>query len=246
MGIVSAIIVGVLIIILANETTAWMPRIRSSLVRIAAKLSPKEYRERLVEEWTAHLDSLPGELAKTLVAMDFIRSGLILGLRGSDAVSSALTRIIDVLLATSVIIISVPVLMVVFIAVRLDGQSQEVPDKVVGKGGREFFLNMVRAKGQLGLFLKRSRLDEVTILMNVLRGEMRLVGPRPRRASELCRLGASSEKYLRSGPGMFNPPAQDFQNNVDLADIAYLEQRSVLGDLEILAKGFWSVLFPEF
>jgi len=55
---------------------------------------------------------------------------------------------------------------------------------------------------RVGQFLRRSSLDELPQLINVLRGEMSLVGPRPIVVSELALYGDQLESYLSARPGI--------------------------------------------
>lgn len=91
----------------------------------------------------------------------------------------------------------------------------------------------------VGQFLRRSSLDELPQLLNVLRGEMSLVGPRPITVAELTRYGRARWHYLSVRPGITGLWQVSGRNNttyderVEL-DRCYVEQRSFVGDLRIL------------
>jgi lipopolysaccharide/colanic/teichoic acid biosynthesis glycosyltransferase len=93
----------------------------------------------------------------------------------------------------------------------------------------------------IGRFLRRSSLDELPQLLNVLRGEMNLVGPRPITVAELTRYGRVRWHYLSVRPGMTGLWQVSGRNNTTYEervtlDRRYVEQRSPLGDLAILVK----------
>ena len=58
---------------------------------------------------------------------------------------------------------------------------------------------------RVGRFLRRSSLDELPQLFNVLRGEMSLVGPRPIVRDEIARYGRDIEYYYAAKPGHDRP-----------------------------------------
>lgn len=103
----------------------------------------------------------------------------------------------------------------------------------------------------LGRFLRRSSLDELPQLINILRGEMSLVGPRPlqhRDSEKLKELDANAYSYrLQVLPGLTGPwqvggrSEVDYSNMVDL-DIDYIKNWSLLRDLGIILKTFVVVL----
>jgi hypothetical protein len=68
--IILAIVCG----ILANELFAWGPRLSDLLLKIAVKRMSPKLRERMREEWQAHLDALPGALSKLSAAAGFLFS----------------------------------------------------------------------------------------------------------------------------------------------------------------------------
>jgi len=103
---------------------------------------------------------------------------------------------------------------------------------------------------RLGKFLRRSSLDELPQFLNVLRGEMSVVGPRPIVRKELPRYGERMEEVLAVRPGLTGLWQVSGRNNlsyeerVDL-DVRYARHRSVLMDLKIILKTVMVVLDPR-
>jgi lipopolysaccharide/colanic/teichoic acid biosynthesis glycosyltransferase len=102
----------------------------------------------------------------------------------------------------------------------------------------------------IGRWLRRSSLDELPQLLNVLRGEMALVGPRPITAAELHRYGAVRWQYLSVLPGMTGlwqvsgRNRTGYERRVEL-DQLYVKTRSAWLDCKILAKTVLVVLARE-
>jgi exopolysaccharide production protein ExoY len=91
----------------------------------------------------------------------------------------------------------------------------------------------------VGRMLRKSSLDELPQLINVLRGEMSCVGPRPVVADELARYGAKAPLYLSTRPGMTGLWQVSGRSSVDYPtrvalDETYVRSWSVLLDLKIL------------
>lgn len=98
-----------------------------------------------------------------------------------------------------------------------------------------------------GRFLRRSSLDELPQLLNVLRGEMSLVGPRPVTATELLRYGEDRDCYLSVRPGLTGKWQVSGRNDISYAsrvalDAAYARNYSLMGDLGILVQTVGVVL----
>ncbi|MEO3470590.1 sugar transferase [Roseomonas sp. CAU 1739] len=95
---------------------------------------------------------------------------------------------------------------------------------------------------RIGRFLRATSLDELPQLINVLRGEMAVVGPRPVTPAELDRYyGVSAAHYLTVRPGITGlwqvsgRSETSYDQRVAL-DVAYVSQPSLLADLRILVK----------
>jgi undecaprenyl-phosphate galactose phosphotransferase len=103
---------------------------------------------------------------------------------------------------------------------------------------------------RVGGFLRRWSLDELPQLLNVLRGEMSLVGPRPYLPDERCRIGADLHSILSARPGMTGLWQVSGRNQLTFEDRVTLEAWYVRNwtawlDCIIFAKTFRAVLFPQ-
>ncbi|MBW4053739.1 MAG: sugar transferase [Proteobacteria bacterium] len=93
----------------------------------------------------------------------------------------------------------------------------------------------------LGRFLRRTSLDELPQLWNVLRGEMSLVGPRPVVRDELLRYGRNVRAYLSAKPGITGLWQIKGRNDTDyrrrvVLDTYYVRNRNLALDLYILLR----------
>jgi lipopolysaccharide/colanic/teichoic acid biosynthesis glycosyltransferase len=100
----------------------------------------------------------------------------------------------------------------------------------------------------IGRFLRASSLDELPQLINVLKGEMSLVGPRPVQASELAAFyGAAAQHYMSVRPGITGAWQVSGRSDTSYAqrvalDVAYASNPSLLADLRILLRTPMAVL----
>lgn len=112
---------------------------------------------------------------------------------------------------------------------------------------REFKLKHDVRVTPIGHFLRRSSLDELPQLWNVVRGEMSLVGPRPIIDKELERYGSNSKYYLMATPGITGlwqvsgRCETDYATRV-LLDVNYVTNWSLHRDIGILFKTFFVVI----
>lgn len=102
----------------------------------------------------------------------------------------------------------------------------------------------------IGKFLRRSKIDEIPQVLNVLKGEMSLVGPRPERVASLADYTDEIAKRLNMNPGMTG--LAQVSGNIYLTledrykfDVYYVEHFSILLDLKIIVRTVGVVIFGE-
>ncbi|ODT08716.1 MAG: sugar transferase [Mesorhizobium sp. SCN 65-20] len=98
-----------------------------------------------------------------------------------------------------------------------------------------------------GMLLRKSSIDELPQLFNILKGEMSCVGPRPVVSDELTRYGDQVDNYLAARPGLTGlwqvtgRSSTDYANRVAL-DSQYVRDWSLRSDAIILARTVFAVL----
>jgi lipopolysaccharide/colanic/teichoic acid biosynthesis glycosyltransferase len=115
---------------------------------------------------------------------------------------------------------------------------------------RDFKLKNDPRITRLGKFLRRSSLDELPQFINVLRGEMSVVGPRPIVKAELNRYGRHMNEVLSVRPGMTGLWQVSGRNNLSYnqrvrLDLRYARTRHFLLDLKIVFKTVTVVFNPR-
>jgi len=169
-------------------------------------------------------------------------------------------RAFDITLAAAALAASAPVLAVAIIAIRLESRGHPIfRQRRVGLHGREFDVLKLRtmvagAEGlgaglvveqgdarvtRVGALLRRTSLDEVPNLVNVLRGEMAIIGPRPTVPVQVAQYTERQRLRLSVRPGItgwaqVNGRASlPWSQRIEL-DLHYIEHRSLRMDLQIL------------
>jgi lipopolysaccharide/colanic/teichoic acid biosynthesis glycosyltransferase len=99
----------------------------------------------------------------------------------------------------------------------------------------------------LGAVLRKTSLDELPQLFNIVKGEMSLVGPRPIVLNEIPKYGECITHYMRARPGLTGAWQISGRNDVDYArrvwlDTEYVENWSFGRDLAIIVSTFRVVL----
>lgn len=100
---------------------------------------------------------------------------------------------------------------------------------------------------KLGEFLRKTSLDEIPQFLNVLIGDMSIVGPRPVLWDELKEYGNQREIFLSVKPGITGYWQVSGRSNIGYPErvnleLYYIERKSIFFDLSIIVKTFISVL----
>lgn len=150
--------------------------------------------------------------------------------------SSKAKRCMDVCVALGMLIIASPLLLTIAVAIRLASGKPVIFSQLrTGRDGREFLLFKFRTmtvqrtgKGPgitrqgdsritaIGKLLRRSKLDELPQLVNVLRGEMSLVGPRPDLKEFWRQTTPNARQALALIPGLTGSASIAFRNEEEL------------------------------
>ena len=98
-----------------------------------------------------------------------------------------------------------------------------------------------------GRVLRRTSIDELPVLFNVIKGEMSLVGPRPMPTKYLPRFNKSQIKRLNVKPGITGLAQVTGRNSLSWEekfelDVKYVKQNSLIGDLMIILKTLFTVI----
>lgn len=171
-------------------------------------------------------------------------------------------RALDIAIAALALLALAPVLLAAVVAIRLGSPGPAIyRQRRVGRGGEEFELlklrTMVAGSDPVGVgtvverddprvtaagrFLRRTSLDEIPNLVNVLRGEMAIVGPRPTIPAQVDDYTPHQRRRHEVRPGLTGwaqvqgRAGIPWEQRIEL-DVEYVERRDLALDLRILAK----------
>jgi lipopolysaccharide/colanic/teichoic acid biosynthesis glycosyltransferase len=172
-----------------------------------------------------------------------------------------MSRIFDLLIAGILLLLASPILLGALIAIRLESKGSPIyKQRRVGKDGHPFELLKLRTMvtgaehigaglavnegdpriTKVGALLRRFSLDELPNLVNVLRGDLAIVGPRPTIQAQVDQYTDRQRRRLEVKPGItgwaqVNGRASlPWSERIEL-DIWYVDHRSLWLDIKILA-----------
>jgi len=224
-----------------------------------------------VESGISYLERLSGRI----YMRDLRASYLVFGPGFSRSwLSRVSQRSLDIVGSLIMLTGALPVLALAAIAIKLESPGSVLFRQCrLGKDDKPFMMNKLRSMREnaeagsgavftsddddritrVGYFIRRTRLDELPQLWNVLRGEISLVGPRAERPEFVEMLSQRYRYYhyrtsVRPGITGWAQTRYGYVNNVEVyeeklaLDLYYLKYRSVLFDLTILAQTIKTVL----
>jgi lipopolysaccharide/colanic/teichoic acid biosynthesis glycosyltransferase len=173
-----------------------------------------------------------------------------------------LRRAFDVAVAATALALTSPLLALALVAIRLQSPGHPIyRQRRVGRDGREFDVLKLRTMvdgaeslgaglavdagdariTRVGALLRRTSIDELPNLLNVLRGEMAIVGPRPTVPAQVAQYTERERGRLAVRPGITGwaqvngRAALPWSERIEL-DLWYIEHRSWRLDLTILLR----------
>lgn len=163
-------------------------------------------------------------------------------------------RFLDIIASICGLIILSPLFIILGIWIKLDSKGPIFYKQIrVGQYGKDFALYKFRSmrvgadkKGlitvggkdnritKVGYFIRKYKLDEFPQLLNVLKGDMSLVGPRPEVRKYVDLYTDEQKKVLSVRPGI-----------TDYASIEYVDENEILGNTEDPDKTYIEVIMPD-
>jgi sugar transferase (PEP-CTERM system associated) len=224
-----------------------------------------------IEEGTTLYERVTGK-----ISVEMLRPSWIIFSGGSkrSRALEALRRALNFAIALLGLALSLPVALLTALAIKLESPGPVFyRQERVGKQGRPFTIIKFRSMRQdaeatgpawatdgddrvtrVGRFIRKVRIDEIPQFINILRGEMSLVGPRPERPFFVAQLTESipfySQRHLVA-PGLTGWAQVNYEYGASVEDaleklqydLYYIKNASLLFDLWILLKSFRIILF---
>jgi exopolysaccharide biosynthesis polyprenyl glycosylphosphotransferase len=205
-------------------------------------------------------------------------SDLLLGQGfNSNQLSSAVKRFFDIVIAVCMLVLTLPLMALTALAIKADSPGPAIyRQQRIGQFDKPFVLFKFRSMTvdaeaggsprwaqkqdprvtRIGRFIRATRIDELPQLVNVIRGEMSLVGPRPERGHFVKQLERAIPLYRQRAyvkPGLtgwaqvnfpYGASVEDAREKLSY-DLFYVKHRSILLDAMILLLTVRVVLFRE-
>ena len=184
-------------------------------------------------------------------------------------------RLFDIIFSFLFFVLLSPVMLVIVFLIAIDSKGPPFFNQVrVGKDGKEFVLHKFRTMKQVsdgpqitvgddqritrvGKPLRKFKLDELPQLLNILKGDMSFIGPRPEVPKYVAMYSEEQKKVLRLRPGLSDPASLAYFNEAHLLaeskdpekfyieeimpaklelNLKYIQERSFFYDLGLIFK----------
>ena len=160
-------------------------------------------------------------------------------------------RILDIFISLIILLVAWPLLLIIGFIIKLFDHNQER----TGLHGKKFkmykFKTMKNKRvTKIGKFLRITSLDELPQFINILKGDMSFVGPRPWIPDYFERFTNIQKKRVDVKPGMIGLAQVNGRNNIDIFkkidyDIEYINNLNFLLDVKIIFKSFRIIIVHE-
>lgn len=191
----------------------------------------------------------------------------------NKVIYSIIKRVFDIIFAVFVLIFTSPLILIFIAAIKLESKGSAIYKQVrVGQFGKEFYLYKLRSMyidaekegpkmadkndsriTRIGKIIRKRRIDELPQMINILKGDMSLIGPRPERpyfTYIFCEKIPEFESRLQVKSGITGwaqvNGGYDLTPEEKLAyDLYYIKSRSLYLDFIIIIKTVMVVLRGE-
>lgn len=164
-------------------------------------------------------------------------------------------RILDVSISSGILLVASPISVVVAAAIKLDSPGPVLFEQQrSGLNGKPFKLMKFRSMTarndvydsskrdevtRVGKFIRRTSIDEIPQLINVVRGEMSLIGPRPWLPEYFASMNPDQQRRYDVRPGITGLAQARGRNALGIidkinCDLEYVENISLVGDIKIV------------
>jgi len=242
---------GAVIIAIPSIDNQKLSSIVEEATRAGARTAFVPNRSTFAGTWIEHAD-IDGLLISSI------------GQPSEHPIYACIKRVFDLFFAATILLVTCPLWLVFVLAIRIESRGPAIfVQRRVGKNGKVFHLYKFRSmytdaptycyspKDQrdsritrVGRFLRRTSLDELPQLLNVIKGEMSLVGPRPEMPFIVAEYETRHWQRLRVKPGITGlwqlsaDRAFLIHENLDY-DLYYIRNRGFFMDLAILMHTFF-------
>ena len=177
-----------------------------------------------------------------------------------------LKRFFDCFLAILLLIPLLPVMLIVSVAIKLDSKGPVIFKQIrSGKDNKKFMLYKFRSMSasndfydktkedqltRVGAFIRKTSLDELPQLFNILKGEMSFIGPRPWVLDYAKYFTEHQMRRLEVLPGITGLAQASGRNNLSILDrieidVKYVDNMNILMDIKIIFKTIIGILKRE-
>lgn len=214
----------------------------------------------LISEGYNKMDTSSFDYKEDLELMKDIDYTLVKGSKGFDFYQ----RVLDIILSSIGLLVGIPLIAIFGILIKLEDHGPiTYKQERMGKGGKTFYIYKLRSMRtdaekfgaqwatkndpritKVGNFIRKTRIDEIPQLFNILKGDMSIIGPRPERPSFTLEFNEEIPGFINrlsvkpglTGWAQVNGGYDITPEEKLKADIYYIQNRSFSMDANILLK----------